>query len=458
MKKTLNHKPATTSTSNFTTVIFSQSNKFISKLSPTLENAGYVVLSANSISDLSSIVHAEVSTIIVDGANENPDTMLQSPLLKSSFPNIQIIVLGEESHIKKKSSEHPRIWRTPNAQDQEAFLILLAKACILWEINKTNTTLRAQLGSPQTPVQIIGSSPQTRETINQVQKVCNLDASILLTGESGTGKSTLARFIHQQSNRRNKPFVMISCASIPRDLLESELFGHERGAFTGAVSARAGSIEVANGGTLFLDEIGDLPLELQPKLLTFIQDRVVKRIGSTSENKVDVRVIAATNRDLADLVKRKEFRSDLYYRINVISIEVPALRDRISDLPLLINHIAERIAFKQGKEPPTLSGSALTKAFNHTWPGNIRELENVIERAVAFSEGPVIESKDLKLGEVAESRKGAAHTEFPLVGLSLKEIERRAIEETLRHCAGNKTHAAKMLGISLKSIYNKLSE
>jgi DNA-binding NtrC family response regulator len=293
--------------------------------------------------------------------------------------------------------------------------------------------------------------------LGKIEKLAQLDSTVLLTGESGTGKTTIARMIHERGPRAGQPFVSVNCASLPRDLIEAELFGHVKGAFTGAADDRPGRAEIADGGTLFLDEIGDLPLDLQPKLLTFLQDKTLQRIGSNKVAKVDVRVIAATHQDLMGLCEQRRFRPDLYYRLNVLHLEVAALRDRRGDIPAVAQAVLDRISSRRGTGEIELEDQACRILQQHDWPGNVRELENILERASAFCENNRILARDLDLtptalvGEVASTGDTS-----PFAGLTLKEIEKRALVETLKAEGGNKAMAARQLGISEKSIYNKL--
>lgn len=300
-------------------------------------------------------------------------------------------------------------------------------------------------------------SSAMKQMAKKIGKVAKLDSTVLITGESGTGKSTVARMIHQQGLRPGGPFVAVNCASLPRDLIEAELFGHAKGAFTGAVGDRPGRVEIANGGTLFLDEIGDLPLELQPKLLTFLQDRIIQRIGSNNEIAVDVRLIAATHQNLAEMCTQKRFRQDLFYRVNVLSLEIPAVKDRHADIPDLACSILERISDRRGTPTPKLDDSAIEKLQQYSWPGNIREMENVLESATAFCEGDSIAADDLSLaGEVANANVAEASMGPQLAGMSLAEVEKLAIQRTLDFCEWNKAKTARVLGISEKTIYNKM--
>lgn len=296
-------------------------------------------------------------------------------------------------------------------------------------------------------------------------RIAPLDATVLLTGETGTGKSMAAKFIHENSPRAAKPLVSVNCASLPRDLIECELFGHKKGSFTGAVEDRAGRAELADGGTLFLDEIGDLPLELQPKLLTFLQDRTAFRIGSNIPYKVDCRVITATHRDLLPLCREKLFREDLFFRLDVLNVKLPPLRERKQEIVSIIESSLRRLSSRYGRSGIEASQEFLEAILSHFWPGNIRELENVLERAVAFAEGPVLTLADVRLSNYSVaalpirndvSATPESSSERSLAGMTLDEVERMAVEQTLRSVGGNKARAARELGISEKSIYNKM--
>jgi formate hydrogenlyase transcriptional activator len=278
--------------------------------------------------------------------------------------------------------------------------------------------------------EIIGESPALKEVLRQVEIVAPTDATVLLQGETGTGKERLAHAVHQRSARRHHPFVTVNCAAIPAGLLESELFGHERGAFTGAIAQKLGRFELAHQGTLFLDEVGDIPVELQPKLLRVVQEQAFERLGSTRTQHVDVRLVAATNRELAQLVDAGHFRADLYYRLNVFPIAVPPLRQRPEDIPLLVGHFVRHYAQELRKRIDTIPTEALAALTHYAWPGNVRELQNVVERAVILSPGPVLR---LALDELPQRRP----TEGPLARVrTLEEVEREYILRVLRETNG----------------------
>ncbi|MBN2565387.1 MAG: sigma-54-dependent Fis family transcriptional regulator [Candidatus Eisenbacteria bacterium] len=302
---------------------------------------------------------------------------------------------------------------------------------------------------------IVGASEELREVLEVAHRVAESDATVLLLGESGTGKDVIAREIHRSSHRINRPFVAVNCSAIPEGLLESELFGHEKGSFTGAVRQKRGKFETADGGTVFLDEIGDMSEALQAKLLRFLQDHVVQRVGGSVDVKVDVRVIAATNKDLEAEVATGGFREDLYFRLNVVTITLPPLRDRTEDIPLLIEHFLRKHTPRGGK-PKKMSPSAIRLAMGYVWPGNIRELENAVQRAIVLSRGETIFPEHLpaKVQAAGEGSEGVPRPE----GRTMREVERQTIIKTLRQTDGNRTHAAKILGISRRTLQNKIKE
>jgi two-component system response regulator FlrC len=310
----------------------------------------------------------------------------------------------------------------------------------------------------------VGDSALMREVLAAVEDVACAGTTVLLVGESGTGKEVLARHVHALSPRANGPWVAVNCAALPADLLESELFGHERGAFTGASERRIGRIEQADGGTLLLDEISELPLALQAKLLRVLQEREVDRVGGGRPVPVDVRVIATSNRELSEMVARREFRADLYYRLCVFPIQVPPLRERAGDIPALATNLTGAIAGRLGRPAPSLSDDVLAALASYDYPGNVRELGNLLERALLRCRGAVLglEHLDpsLRRGLPAAAAPPAAGevslNPFTALPIGLAELERLAIAEALRRVSGNRTHAARLLGISLRTLRNKL--
>lgn len=303
---------------------------------------------------------------------------------------------------------------------------------------------------------IMGKSPKIEEVLRIVKKVAPSNATVLITGESGTGKELVADAIHFNSNRVSKALVKVNCVSFAEGIIESELFGHEKGAFTGAVKEKKGRFEIANGGTLFLDEAGEIPPRTQVKLLRVLQEREIERVGGTRPIPVDVRLISASNKDLEKAVNDGSFREDLYYRLKVISIRLPPLRERKEDIPLLVNHFILKFNAKNSKNVKGIDRAGLNLLQNYSWPGNIRQLENCVETAVVMAEEEFITSELLPLEVRAEGVKGG--TVSLSLGTSLKEVEREMIIQTLNHVKGNKTKAAQILGIGIRTLYRKLEE
>ena len=333
----------------------------------------------------------------------------------------------------------------------------LEKRLLATENRRLRTELRTQLKSRT----LVGNSTAMQQVYALVAQVAGSKTNVLVSGESGTGKELVARAIHDQSDRAERPFVAINCGAIPENLLESELFGHVKGAFTGAVQTKDGLFEMAEGGTLFLDEVGELPPSLQVKLLRAIQDKVVRRVGDTRDRKVDVRIVAATNRRLEDEVAEGRFREDLYYRLNVIQLVIPPLRERMDDVPLLIRHFVEKYARDSEKEIRGVSEEAARILARYPFPGNVRELENVIERAVALCSGDVI-GVDALPPTVLDPPERRSPRRLPLEGTNLdalvSEFEKSLLLEALEHSGGVKKKAAQLLGISFRSFRYRLEK
>jgi DNA-binding NtrC family response regulator len=309
--------------------------------------------------------------------------------------------------------------------------------------------------------------PSMERVVKLAEQVARSEASVLITGESGTGKEVLARHVHQKSNRAGKPFVSVNCAAIPEALLESELFGHEKGAFTGAVARRIGRFEEANGGTLLLDEISEMDVRLQSKLLRALQERVIDRVGGTAPVRVDIRVLATSNRNLVEEVRKGTFREDLFYRLNVVSLRLPPLRERPADILELADHFARKYAAVNGIPVRPLSAEARALVLKNPWRGNVRELENTLHRAVLLASGDAIGPEAILSpegtmiaaeGPAARAAQAAEAATRGLVGRTVAQVECDLILDTLDHCLGNRTHAAKILGISIRTLRNKLNE
>jgi two-component system response regulator HydG len=301
-----------------------------------------------------------------------------------------------------------------------------------------------------------GDSPLMRKVIEQAHRVAKTNATVLIAGESGTGKELIARLIHRESLRVRGPFVPVNCAGLTESIIESELFGHVKGAFTGAVRAKRGKFELAAGGTLFLDEIGEVPLNVQVKLLRVLQEREVERVGGEDAIKIDVRLVCATHRDLDAMVKDGSFREDLYYRIKVIVLRLPPLRERTDDIPAFVEHFIQLANERNRRQVEAFTPDALARLQAYAWPGNVRELENVVEQAVVLARGDTVDADELPVEITGE--KGPQEVLHIPVGRTLAETEKELILETLRKAGGNKTQAAKMLGIGVRTLYRKLEE
>lgn len=305
---------------------------------------------------------------------------------------------------------------------------------------------------------LIGKSDQIQRLGETIAKLARSRAPVYISGESGTGKELVARLIHEQGPGMERPFVPVNCGAIPHDLIESELFGHTKGSFTGAVADRPGLFQAANGGTLFLDEIAELPMQLQVKLLRAIQEKKVRPVGAQGETAVDCRILSATHKDLAGLVARDRFRQDLYYRINVIELKVPPLRERPTDIPLLVDHFLNQLSGRAGVAVPALSQAAADALMAYRFPGNVRELENILERATTLCEDRLIRPEDLQLPELNGSPDGTAESETVELQSYLDDLERQRILEALEQTRWNKTRAAKLLGISFRALRYRLDK
>src|SRR5499427_7567798 len=342
--------------------------------------------------------------------------------------------------------------------DVQRLKILLDKIVERLETMREVKSLRRQLREHGTFGTMIGNSPEMRKIYQVIEQAAPTGASVLVTGESGTGKELVAQIIHQLSPRATFPFIAINCAAIPETLLESEIFGHEKGAFTGAADRRQGCFELADRGTLFLDEIGEMTPATQVKLLRVLQERKFRRLGGRTEQAVDVRVIAATNIDPIEAVKAGKLREDLFYRLNVFAFRLPTLRERKEDLPLLVQAFISEFNARNQKNIAGVEQTAMRMLEQYSWPGNVRELRNVIERATILAAGPFIEAKHLP-SSVAEQPPAPSHPQVALApGITVEEAERRLIMMTLAHTRDNKTRAAEILGISLKTLHNKLNK
>lgn len=336
-------------------------------------------------------------------------------------------------------------------------LTVVEKALEVGALRDENKALREQLGARYDILNIVAGSQPMREILSTVRRVAPTRATVLLLGESGTGKDLIARALHYHSTRRDKAFVKINCAAIPETLLESELFGYEKGAFTGANTSKPGKFEQADGGTVFLDEIGDVPMAVQVKLLRILQERDFERLGSNRTRQIDVRVVAATNTDLRKALENGTFREDLFYRLNVMPIAIPPLRERKEDIPELVQRFIAKFSRELGVPVDSVSDDAMATLVNYRWPGNVRQLENVIERSILLCLGTRLEARDIKLDTLAE-RKPMPEGHFLPEGMTLDEYEQAIVREALRRAGGNKSQAARMLGLTRNALRYRLTQ
>ncbi len=421
-----------------------------------LESAGLRVLTARDSDEAMQKVSDLIQVALLDLKMPGRGGMHCLQYIAKNHPAVESIIITASSEIADaveamKNGAFDYLTKPVNLDE---LIELVYRAASTFHLKQENRQLKAAMGYPASHIPFVGDSPSTRQIVETIRKIAHLDSSVLITGESGVGKGLVARLLHRLGPRRDHSFITVSCTSLPRDLVEAELFGHEKGAFTGAVEKRPGRVEMAQRGTLFLDEIGDMPLDLQPKLLNFLQDRSFQRIGGARTIHVEVRVIAATHQDLKKMCLEKRFREDLYFRLNVLPIHIPPLRERKEDIPELCSYLLGKLAQRRSVAPFELDPEAVESLTNYDWPGNVRELENVLERVTAFISTSRITRKDLP-AEVSgcEARLGASAR--GLAGLPLAEVEKQAIIQTLELCKGNKSEAARRLGISEKSIYNK---
>ena len=338
-------------------------------------------------------------------------------------------------------------------------LLIVRKAIEREGLRREVAQLHEELVALRTPSGVVGRSPKLAQALTLADKVARHPSNALITGESGTGKELVARHIHDASPRSGKPFVAVNCGAIPEALLESELFGHTRGAFTGATAERQGLFEEADGGTLFLDELGDLPLPLQVKLLRALQEGEVRRVGDNAARSVDVRVVAATARDLENDVAEGRFRADLYYRVNVVRIHLPALRERTEDVPELVRHFVDRFNRRLGLRVTGVTAAAMRALVDYPWPGNVRELENIVERAMVLTDGPQLDLDQLPTLAAPVARNDAGSSPLDLsVKRRTDELERALIKEALERTRGNRTRAAKLLDLSHRALLYKIRD
>jgi two-component system, NtrC family, response regulator HydG len=427
-------------------------------LERTLTREGYrVVLASDGRAALERVQAGGVDLIVTDLRMPGLTGLELLRAAKAIMPDVDVILLTAfgtvEEAVKAMKDGAYDFLTKPFRREQ--LIKLIDKALERRDLIEQNRALKKQLEDLRAKGQMIGASPIWRRMMTLVEQVADSSATILIQGESGTGKELVARTIHERSARRNGPFVAVNCAALPETLLESELFGYEKGAFTGAAGRKEGRFELASAGTLFLDEVADLSLVTQPKILRVLQEGEFERLGGTRTLQVDVRIVAATNRDLSDMVKDKRFREDLYYRLNVITVRVPPLREHPEDIRLLAQHYLRVYSAKNGRKLEAFSNEAIARLESYAWPGNVRELENLVERSVLLARKDRIDAEDLP-EEVMGVKRPPRDAILELVGTPLADIEERLLDETLRITGGNKTQAAELLGIDVRTVARKL--
>ena len=439
--------------------------KMLRLLQLQLQGAGCQVSMADSaergleILEQNSAQPGKISLVITDLRLPGMDGLEFLKKVQSSFPSLPIIVMTAFGTVETaveamKAGASDYVLKPFSLEDM---MMTIDKVLELHALRDENIKLKTELGRRYDFGHIIGRSPNMQEVFDAASRVAPTRTTVLFGGESGTGKGLLARAIHFHSPRKDAPFTKINCSSIPENLMESELFGYEKGAFTGATQPHPGKFEQANGGTVFLDEIGDVPVAVQVKLLRVLQEREFERLGSTKTTQVDVRIIAATNQDLRAALEQGSFREDLYYRLNVLPINLPPLRQRKEDIPYLIDHFLEKFSADTGGRIAEITPAAVDKLAAYHWPGNVRELENIIERAMVLARSDSIGADDVHLDQ-ARATALQGEVAFLPDGMTLDQYEQQLIREALNRADNNKSQAARLLGLTRNALRYRLSQ
>lgn len=429
----------------------------------SLERVGYACTIANSgRAALKLIEEKDFDIVLTDLLMEDVGGLEVMARAKQELPDAEVVILTGHNSIKTAVAAMQAGAATylTKPLDINELRIVVDKWSQSQRLARTNLELRKQLEERFGFEGVVGNAPEMRKVVDRLRQIAPTNATVLITGESGTGKELVAKALHQNSPRRNKPFVALNCAALSENILESELFGHIKGAFTGAERDRKGYFEQASGGTLFLDEVGDIPLSTQVKLLRVLESGELVRVGTNEPVKVNVRLISATNRDLTEAIAQGKFRQDLYHRIKVVSIRMPPLRSRREDIPLLIEHFLRQFSASHGKPISGLTPAARKVLMTYSWPGNVRELKNVIESLVVMDMDGVLDLDDLTeelqgTGAVASESSAGADG---LVGQPLEAIEKHYLAETLKLTGGNREEAARLLGIGERTLYRKIKD
>lgn len=444
-----------------TILIIDDEAKIRSLLSRIIALEGFEVFEASNLkSGLKKLETSEIDIVICDVKLPDGNGVEFSKIIKDKFPSVEIILLTAFGNIPDgvlaiKNGAFDYITK---GDDNTRILPLIYKASEKVALNKRVLHLEKQLNRKQSFDSIIGKSSAITTVVDSARKVATTDATVLLTGETGTGKEVFAQAIHHASNRNKNNFIAINCSAFGKDLLENELFGHKAGAFTGALKDSKGIFEEANLGTVFLDEIGEMPLDLQAKLLRVLESGEFLKVGDNKPIKTDVRIIAATNRDLETEIEKGNFREDLYYRINIFQIKLPSLRERVADIELLVNFFLKSFSLKTGKNITSVSPDYLKALRNHPWKGNIRELRNVIERSVILTDSSELEIDSLPLDISVYNNEIYSSQTKMMSAFSMASAEKMQIQKVLNHTKGNKAEAARLLEIGIATLYRKVEE
>ena len=456
---------------SFPVLLVEDKDSLRAMLRHALEAQGHAVLEARDQAEaIHQLQQTRPAVVLTDLKLPNGDGFGVLRAAKELDPELQVIVMTAYGSIQDAvtAMREGAMDFLAKPVDPDHLLLMVERAIAQRRMLTDYILLKEEMAERRGAPRIIGEDAKLRHVLQQLHRAAATDATVLLEGESGTGKELFARGLHALSPRAEGPFVAINCAAIPDTLLETELFGHEKGAFTGAAARKPGRFEIAHRGTLFLDEIGDLPLALQAKILRALEEKQFERVGGTQSLHVDVRVVAATNRNLKQRVAERQFREDLYFRLSVFPIQIPPLRERTQDVVILARHFVDRFCRDLNKKPLTLAPAALDELDAYAWPGNVRELQNCIERAVILCDGDTIHARHLNLSFRQPASAPPAASPWESIDLSgtmndalrrvTAEVERRKIEHALRETAGNKQRAAEILQISYKTLLQKLKE
>ncbi|WP_433815709.1 sigma-54-dependent transcriptional regulator [Flavobacterium johnsoniae] len=438
-------------------LIIDDEEKLRSLLARIIKSEGFEVIEAKDLkSGFKKLEQTEIDVVLCDVKLPDGNGVDFVQNIKNSFPLTEVILLTAFGNIPDgvQAMKNGAFDYIVKGDDNDKIIPLLYKAVEKVHLQKKVQQLEKRINDKYSFNTIIGKSKGIEQVIDLAQKVAKTDSTVLLTGETGTGKEVFAQAIHENSNRVGKSFVALNCSTFTKEILESELFGHKQGAFTGAVKDKKGFIEEANGGTLFLDEIGEMPIDLQAKLLRVLETSEYIAVGDTTPKKSNFRLIAATNRDLKTESDEHRFRSDLYFRLNIFEIKLPSLRERIKDIAVLTHHFVKQFSEKTNKKTLQISDDFLQKLENYSWPGNIRELKNVIERSVILSNGDILTSDVLPY----EMQHQVQNNSKPMSAFSMQSVEKLHIQKVLNYTKGNKAETARLLEIGIATLYRKLEE